>query len=97
LTIHVDIIRIQMNEVDVMAKTITVRLDDKVYDLIRNAAEGERRSISNFLEYAALRYLTDEISVTDEEMNEILANEALVSSLRKGVEDAEAGRHRVAE
>lgn len=80
-----------------MAKTVTVRLDDKVYDLIRNAAEGERRSISNFLEYAALRYLTDEIMVSEEEMKEILADEALVASLRQGVEDAEAGRYRVAE
>lgn len=80
-----------------MAKTITVRLDDKVYDLIRNAAEGERRSISNFLEYAALRYLTDEISVSDEEMNDILADKELVASLRQGVADAEAGKYRVAE
>jgi hypothetical protein len=80
-----------------MAKTVTVRLDDKVYDLIRNAAEGERRSISNFLEYAALRYLTDEITVSDEEMKEILADEALVTSLRQGVADAEAGKFRVAE
>jgi hypothetical protein len=86
-----------MNEGSSMAKTVTVRLDDKVYDLIRNAAEGERRSISNFLEYAALRYLTDEIMVSEEEMKEILADEALVASLRQGVEDAEAGRYRVAE
>lgn len=86
-----------MNEGNSVAKTVTVRLDDKVYDLIRNAAEGERRSISNFLEYAALRYLTDEITVSDEEMKEILANEALVASLRQGVADAKAGKYRVAE
>jgi uncharacterized protein (DUF1778 family) len=42
-----------------MAKTVTVRLEDKVYDLIRNAAEGERRSISNFMEYAALQKNTE--------------------------------------
>ena len=80
-----------------MAKTITVRLDESAYELIRRAAEGERRSIANFLEYAALRYLTDEITVTDEEMNEILADKGLVSSLREGLADAEAGRFRVAE
>jgi predicted transcriptional regulator len=67
-----------------MAKTVTVRLDDKVYELIRNAAEGERRSISNFLGNVALRYLTDEITVSDKEMEDILA-------------DAEAGRYRIAE
>ena len=80
-----------------MAKTVTVRMDDKIYDLIRKAADGERRSISNFLEYAALRYLTDEISVSDEEMDDILSDAALAASLRQGLEDAQAGRYRVAE
>jgi len=80
-----------------MAKTVTVRLDDRIYDLIRKAAEGERRSISNFLEYAALRYLTDELTVSDAEMEEILADEALVDSIRQGLADAEAGRYRVAD
>jgi len=79
-----------------MAKTVTVRLDDNAYDLIRQAAEGERRSISNFLEYAALRYLTDEITVSDEEMKEILSDQGLVASLRQGLADADAGRYRVA-
>ena len=80
-----------------MAKTVTVRLDDRIYDLIRTAAEGERRSISNFLEYAALRYLTDEITVSDEEMHEILSDDELVASLRQGLADAEAGNYRVVE
>jgi uncharacterized protein (DUF1778 family) len=80
-----------------MAKTITVRLEDGIYDLIRRAADGERRSLSNFLEYAALRYLTDELTVSEEEMQEILADENLVASLRRGMADAEAGRYRVAE
>ena len=78
-----------------MAKTVTVRLDDRAYELIRKAAEGERRSISNFIEYAALRYLTDELTVSDQEMEEIMADEALVASLRKGLAEAKAGRYRV--
>jgi hypothetical protein len=86
-----------MNEDNGMAKTVTVRLDDNVYDLIRKAAEGERRSISNFIEYAALRYLTDEITVSEAEMGEILSNDSLVTSLRQGLADAEAGKYRVAE
>jgi len=61
------------------------------------ATYGERRSISSFLEYAALRYLIDEITVSDQEMQEILADGALVASLRQGVADVEAGRCRVAE
>jgi predicted transcriptional regulator len=80
-----------------MAKTVTVRLDDRAFELIRKAAEGERRSISNFIEYAALRYLTDELTVSDQEMEEIMADEALVASLRKGLADAKAGRYRVAD
>ena len=80
-----------------MAKTVTVRLDDRAFELIRKAAEGERRSISNFIEYAALRYLTDELTVSDQEMEEIMADEALVASLRKGLADAKAVRYRVAD
>ena len=33
-----------------MPKTITIRLDDDVYDMFRKAADGERRSISNFVD-----------------------------------------------
>lgn len=80
-----------------MAKTVTVRLDDRVYELIGKAVEAERRSISDFLQHAALRYLTDELTVSDLEMAEILADDALVASLRQGLADAQAGRFRVAE
>jgi uncharacterized protein (DUF1778 family) len=96
-TLRHDDIRIQRNEEYGMAKTVTVRLEDGIYDLIRRAADGERRSISNFLEYAALRYLTDELTVSEEEMQEILADEDLAESLRRGMADAEAGRYRIAE
>lgn len=78
-----------------MAKTVTVRLEDSAYELIRKAADGERRSISNFLEYAALRYLSDELTVSDEEMKEILSDAELVSALKVGIEDAESSRYRI--
>ena len=55
-----------------MAKTITLRLDEKTYELIRSAAAGERRSISNFIEYATVTYLSGEAFVADAEMDEIL-------------------------
>jgi len=42
-----------------MTKTITLRLDDEIYRLLKTAAKGEMRTISNFLEYAAIKYLTE--------------------------------------
>ena len=67
-----------------MAKTVTVRLDESTYELIRKAAAGERRSISNFMEYAAVAYLSEESSVSDSEMQEILEDRQLVEELRRG-------------
>ena len=63
-------------------KTVTVRLDDDTYRLIRQAAGGELRNISNFIEYATLSYLTDAASVSDQEMAEILSDPDLVSTLQ---------------
>ncbi len=40
-----------------MAKTVTVRIDDSTYRRIKSAAEAERRTISNFMEYATLSYV----------------------------------------
>ena len=37
-------------------KTITVRVDDNVYNVLKKAADGERRTISNFIENASLSY-----------------------------------------
>lgn len=78
-----------------MAKTVTVRIDDDAYELIRRAAEGERRSVANFLEYAALRYLSDELTVSEEEMQDILSDSRLLDSLRQGLADAEVGKYRL--
>ena len=58
-------------------KTITLRIEDDVYNILKKAADGERRTISNFLENASLSYLTNEIYVSDYEMNEILKDAAL--------------------
>ena len=75
-----------------MAKTITVRLDDEVYDLFKKAAEGQKRSISNYLEYATLNYTVSETFVDDLDMGEILASE---KDLKKGLADVAAGRYKV--
>jgi uncharacterized protein (DUF1778 family) len=76
-----------------MAKTITVRLDDKTYELIRNAAAGERRSISNFVEYATISYVAGESLASEAEMEEILNDAELMAGLRKGMADIADGNY----
>ncbi|MEW6565056.1 MAG: CopG family transcriptional regulator [Spirochaetota bacterium] len=75
-----------------MAKTITVRVDDNVYEIIRKAAEGQKRTISNYIEYATINYTINESIVDDEEMNEILHFE---KDIKKGLNDVKAGRYKV--
>lgn len=75
-----------------MAKTITVRLDDMVYELFKKAADGQKRTISNYIEYATLNYLVNDTVADDLEMAEILAFE---KDLKKGLADISAGRYKV--
>lgn len=78
-----------------MPKTITIRIDDSVYDIFKKAADGERRTISNFVEFAALAYVTNEIHVTEQEMSEILSDAPLVGDLKKGLKDIRNGKYRL--
>ncbi len=78
-------------------KTITVRVDDNVYSILKKAADGERRTISNFIENASLSYLTNEIYVSDYEMTEIMKDAKLVSGIKKGVEDVKNGKYKIVE
>ena len=75
-----------------MAKTITVRIDDSIYDIFKLAADGQKRTISNYLEYATLNYTMNETIVDDIEMNEILKYEG---DIKKGLSDISAGRYRI--
>lgn len=76
-------------------KTVTVRVDDNVYNLLKKAADGERRTISNFMENASLSYLTNEIYVSDHEMDQILNDSQLVKSLKKGIDDVKKGKYKI--
>jgi len=76
-------------------KTVTVRVDDNVYNLLKKAADGERRTISNFMENASLSYLTNEIYVSDHEMEQILNDSQLVKSLKKGIDDVKKGKYKI--
>ena len=75
-----------------MARTITVRIDDSTYDIFKLAADGQKRTISNYLEYATLNYTMNETVVDDTEMNEILKHE---KDIKKGLSDISAGRYRI--
>ena len=75
-----------------MAKTITVRIDDSTYNIFKLAAAGQKRTISNYLEYATLNYTMNETFVEDTEMDEILKYE---KDIKKGLSDISAGRYRI--
>ena len=80
-----------------MGKTVTIRIDDETYDLIRKAASGQKRTISNFVEYATLAYITDDSFVSDEEMEEILSNEQLLKSFRSAERDIKSQKFSIVE
>jgi uncharacterized protein (DUF1778 family) len=37
-----------------MGKTITLRVEDDVYNTLKRAADGDSRTISNFIKHAAI-------------------------------------------
>lgn len=71
-----------------MTKTITLRLDEDVYEELREAATAERRPLSNLIETAALARVREDQFVDDTEMAEILENDALIRRLRAGSRQA---------
>jgi uncharacterized protein (DUF1778 family) len=75
-----------------MAKTITLRVDDSVYNTLKRAAAGDRRTMSNFIEYAAINYIFNNNVVDDNEMNEILSFE---KDLKSGLNDVKRGRYKI--
>lgn len=72
-------------------KTVTMRVDDSVYDMIKLAAEGQKRNLSNFIEYATMQYLTSSQFVENEEMAEIMHDKELVENLMNGLDDFKNG------
>jgi uncharacterized protein (DUF1778 family) len=67
-----------------MGKTITLRVDDAIYNTLKRAADGDRRTISNFIEYAAINYIFNNNVVDDSEMEEIMVFE---KDIKKETED----------
>lgn len=78
-----------------MQKTITMRINDDVYEMFKKAAHGSRRTISNFLEYATLSFLSQDTYVSDHEMKEILKDNELIESLKQGEKEIRSRRFKI--
>jgi len=86
---------IDITEVSAMAKTVTVRVDDKTYRRIKSAADSERRTISNFIEYATMACVESSTFVDDQEMKDITGDKELLKNLKKSMDDIKRGNYRI--
>jgi len=77
-----------------MSKTVTLRINEEVYNRFRGLAQHDNRSLSNFIETAALRFVEEHEYVDEFEMAEIRDNTSLNGSIKHGVRDAKAKRGR---
>ena len=77
-----------------MAKTITLRIDENIYNTFKRAADGDKRTISNYIEYATINYIFNNNVVEDDEMKETMFFE---KDLKKGLEDIKKGRYKIIE
>jgi len=80
-----------------MGKTITIRIDEETYKKIKSAAESEKRTISNFMEYATVAYLENSRFVSDEEMIQIAEDDELMNRLQQSIQDIKRGNYRIVE
>jgi uncharacterized protein (DUF1778 family) len=76
-------------------KTVTMRVDDSVYEMIKQAANGQKRNLSNFIEYATLQYLSSVQFVDNDEMSEILEDNDLIENLKSGLSDLKKGHYSI--
>ena len=76
-------------------KTVTMRVDDSIYEMIKLAAEGQRRNLSNFIEFATIQYLTSSQFVDNDEMAEITNDKELVQNLMNGLSDFKNGDYTI--
>ena len=71
-----------------MSKTVTLRLDEPVYQELKEAARADNRPLSNLIETAALARIREQQFVDDAEMAEILEDESLLRRLKTGSRQA---------
>lgn len=100
MTTRNDAIRIKMNQKEgicIMAKTITLRLNDEDYNLIQAYAKAENRTLANAIETLALKQIEEELFVDEFEMDEILASKDLMRRLKAGSDQAKQRKGRFVE
>lgn len=71
-----------------MPKTITLSMDDMLYEKFLKYARMDNRSLSNFFKTAAAHYISDKIMADEFEMTEIRNNIDLKERIRAGSRDA---------
>ena len=89
------IVNINIQEKGVIVKTVTMRVDDSIYNMIKLAAEGQKRNLSNFIEFATMQYLTSSQFMDNNEMQEILEDKELVQNLMNGLDDLKNGDYTI--
>ena len=72
-----------------MSKTLTIRVDEQTYVMLKNHALAQNRSLSNFIETTVKEHIQESEFLDKEEMSDILTNKKLVERLRRGSHDAE--------
>ncbi len=77
-----------------MSRTITLRLKDSVYNLLRRLASQDNRTLSNFIETSTLRYIEEHEYADEYEMAEIRNNQELNKSLKRGMKDVKLKKGR---
>jgi len=73
-----------------MSKTISLKLSEENYKIFSEMAQGDNRSISNFIETAAKHHVERIILTGEFEMDEIRNNKDLNKSLKRGLADVKA-------
>jgi hypothetical protein len=80
-----------------MTKMVTMRIDESTLEKFNQFAKIENRSLSNFIETATLKYITDIEFADNFEMKDIFQDKKLLSKLKKGSKDAKNMRGRFVE
>ena len=80
-----------------MSKTVTLRLNENIYELFRAMAKSDNRTLSNFIETSALRYIEEYEYVDDYEMEEIRENQQLNRGLKRAIKDMKAKKGKFVE